>query len=228
MRRNLAPFDRLVRIALAAILLFAAVVLYQHPVARILAFVGGLFALAEGLSAACPLAAHLGAKGVKDRLDEKALLLIGVVGTQMVLAYEWWSAGWEKVSSPGFVQGIGGTLARFASENPFPWYKDFLLGFASENATVFAQAVQWSQVAIGLTLAAAGAAYVFLKDAESRHNALAVSAIALFGGMLMNANFYLAAGWTGPGTHGINVVMFWTQAILIYVWLSMLMARTKA
>lgn len=228
MKRNLGPFDRLIRCVLAAFLLASAIWLFRHPVARVLALAGGLFALAEGLAATCPLAARLGAKSLKDKLDEKALLLIGVLGTQMVLAYEWWSAGLEKVSSPEFVEGIAGTLAYFASGNPFPWYKEFLLGFATENATAFAQAVEWSQVGIALALFASGAAYAYLKDASQRRNALVISVAALLGGMLMNANFYLAAGWTGPGTHGINVVMFWTQAILAYVWISSFMAKGKA
>jgi hypothetical protein len=58
--------------------------------------------------------------------------------------------------------------------------------------------------------------------------ALAAS-LALSGGMLMNANFYLAAGWTGPGTKGSNVVMFWSEGVLLYVWFSLLRsARAKS
>src|SRR3989344_6922994 len=219
MEKNINWLDRLMRIALAAILVFAAVALFKHPVARVLGVVGALFALWEAFSAKCYLATHLGSRSITERLGESSIYLLGLVVIQMTLAYEWWSAGWEKVSSPEFVSGINGTLGYFASKNPFPWYQDFLLGFATRNSTLFAYSVEWGQVAIAITLAVAGAVFVYSKQTAIQKIALKLSVLALVGGMLMNANFYLAAGWTGPGTHGINVVMFWIQAILAYIWL---------
>jgi len=219
MEKNINWLDRLMRIILAAILFFAIVVLFKHPVARVLGVAGVLFALWEAFSAKCYLTGHLGSKSVTERLSEGSLYLLGLIAIQMTLAYEWWSAGLEKVSSPEFVSGINGTLGYFASKNPFPWYQDFLLGFATRNSTLFAYSVEWGQVAIAITLAVAGAVFVYSKQTAIQKIALKLSVLALVGGMLMNANFYLAAGWTGPGTHGINVVMFWIQAILAYMWL---------
>ena len=129
------------------------------------------------------------------------------------------------MSSPEFVANIEKTLTVFANGTSFAWYKSFLLGFASQNATAFAYAVEWSQIFIAIALAAAAWTYIFVKSSAVRQACAAISALALFGGMLMNANFYLAAGWTGPGTQGINVVMFWIQGILLYVWLSRLESR---
>lgn len=219
MEKNINWLDRLVRFVLAAILVFAVTVLFKHPVARILGSLGAIFALWEALSAKCYLTHYLGSRSAAERLSEGSLYLLGLVAVQIVLAYEWWSAGWEKVSSPEFVNGINGTLGYFASKNPFPWYKDFLLGPAMNNSTLFAYSVEWSQVTIAIVLAVAGALFVYSKKSGIQKTALKLSTLALIGGMLMNANFYLAAGWTGPGTHGINVVMFWVQAILIYIWL---------
>ena len=219
MEKNINWLDRLMRSILAAILFFAVIVLFKHPVARILGAAGALFALWEAFSAKCYLTGHLGSKNITERLNEGSLYLLGLVVIQMTLAYEWWSAGWEKVSSPEFVSGINGTLGYFASKNPFPWYKDFLLGFATRNSTLFAYSVEWSQIAIAIILAIAGAVFVYSKQEVIKKNALKLSILALIGGILMNANFYLAAGWTGPGTHGINVVMFWVQGILAYIWL---------
>lgn len=219
MDKNINWLDRFVRIMLVAILVFAVAILFKHPVARVLGVVGALFALWEAFSAKCYLTGHLGSRSITDRLSEGSLYLLGLVAIQMTLAYEWWSAGWEKVSSPGFVNGINGTLGYFASKNSFPGYKDFLLGPATDNSTLFAYAVEWSQIAIAIVLAVTGALFVYSKKTSVKKFALKFSVLALVGGMLMNANFYLAAGWTGPGTHGINVVMFWIQAILIYVWL---------
>lgn len=219
MEKNINWLDRFVRIILVVILVFAVVFLFKHPVARILGMAGAVFALWEALSARCYLARHLGSGSIAERLSQGSLYLLGLVGVQMALAYEWWSAGWEKVSSPEFVNNINGTLSFFASKNPFPWYKDFLIGFATRKSTLFAYSVEWSQIAIAVVLVVAGILLVYSKRVIIKKVALKFSALALLGGMLMNANFYFAAGWTGPGTHGINVVMFWIQAILVYIWL---------
>jgi hypothetical protein len=86
-----------------------------------------------------------------------------------------------------------------------------------ENAAASAYAVERGQVAIALTLAATAAVIILAKREERRRAALVLAAIALAGGALMNANFYLAAGWTSPGTKGSNIVMFWSQAVIIHV-----------
>ena len=150
--------------------------------------------------------------------SERMLPLAGLVAIQMILAYEWLSAGWGKISSPKFVDGIAETFGYFASQNPYLWYKSFLLGFATENATLFAYLVEWGQVIIAITLFTAGITYLYTEKMSAKKTALKLSAFALLGGMLMNANFYLAAGWTSPSTHGINLIMFLIQAVLACVW----------
>jgi hypothetical protein len=228
MQRNLDNFGRVVRALLGLFFIFAAWQLYHHPASRLLAAVFGAYALWEAVSAKCPLHAKLGVLTPSDRMSPEKLFMIGVVGVQAVIAYEWWSAGWEKVSGGEFVKGIAGTLGFFASKNPFPWYKAFLEGFAAKNASVFAYAVEWSQIAIAVVLAAAVIVHAYGKKERVKRGAIVLALAALFGGMLMNANFYLAAGWTSPGTKGSNVVMFWTQAVLCYVWLSTFMTRKPA
>src|SRR3989344_1913440 len=228
MEKNLSVADRVIRILFSAVLVFAAIVLFKHPVARVLSGFGALFSLGEAVLGICYLHARLGSARMRDHLSEQALYLVGLVGIQMVLAYERWTAGWEKLSNPEFVSGMIGTLGYFASKNTFPWYKDFLLGFASENAAAFAYAVEWSQISIAVVLAASGALYLYSRHTGIQRIALAASLIALAGGTLMNANFYLAAGWTGPGSHGVNVVMFWIQATLIAAWFYRLVHRDHA
>jgi hypothetical protein len=44
----------------------------------------------------------------------------------------------------------------------------------------------------------------------------------------MNANFYLAAGWTSPGTKTANLVMFWVHAVLSYALLRECAAAMKS
>jgi len=228
MKPNLRAFDRLVRFLLGAFLIFAALVLFTHPLARVLATIAGIYALLECLTSSCPLYARLGMKSSADVLKSESLYLLGLLGVQGVLAYEWWNAGWGKVSSPDFVSGIAQTLGFFASKNPFPWYKDFLTGVAIPNAQAFAYTVEWSQVAIALVLAGSICGYLCVKTAAARRWVLILCALALLGGALMNANFYLAAGWTGPGTKGSNMVMFWSEMVLSYIWLSALLSRKKA
>lgn len=219
MDKNINLLDRFVRIVLAAILFFAVAILFKHPVARVFGSLGAIFALWEAFSAKCYLTHYLGSRSPIERLSEGSLHLLGLVAMQMILAYEWWSAGWEKISGPEFVNGINSTLVFFASKNPFPWYKEFLLGFATRNSTIFAYSIEWGQIVIAITLAVTMALFVYTKRSATKKIALKFSVLAFIGGILMNANFYLAAGWTGPGTHGLNIVMFWTQAVLVYIWL---------
>jgi uncharacterized membrane protein YphA (DoxX/SURF4 family) len=77
---------------------------------------------------------------------------VALLGIQALLAYEWLSAGWGKVSTPDFVANIGQTFAAFAAKNPHGWYKSFLEGYATAHATTLAQAVQYGQLAAGAAL----------------------------------------------------------------------------
>lgn len=226
MRRNLDTSERIIRLSLGAFALFAAAVLFKHPLARLAAGAFGAFSLAECALGVCWLHARLGMLAPGDRLKPETLRLLGLAAVQLVLAYEWWNAGWEKVSSGGFVAGISGTLSAFAGKNPFPWYKAFLEGFAMKNAALFAYAVEWTQVVIGVTLAVSAACFLYRpQDGWWTRRWMRCAIWCLAAGALMNANFYLAAGWTGPGTKGVNVVMFWSQIVLMYVWSSTLRAE---
>ena len=133
-------------------------------------------------------------------------------------AYEWWASGWEKFTSPDFAGGLEATLAAFASQNPFPWYKDFLTSFAIPNVAIFANLTMWGALLAATTLFVTAAAYAYAKDKNVRRWMLGFAFIALIGGLILNANYYLAAGWSSPGTRGVNLVMFWIQAALIYVY----------
>lgn len=228
MTRNIDRFERVVRLLLAAASFFAATVLFQHPVARLLAAAFGLLALWEGCAGICPLHFMLGARSPSEPLPSDVTRLLGLGGVQLSVAYAWWSAAEEKLSNPEFLAGMGKTLGYFASKNPFPWYKGFLEGFAAKYAAAFGGVVEWGQAAIAFVLVAAIVETLWGKGEGAKRKALLASSLALVGGMLMNANFYFAAGWTGPGTKGMNVVMFWVQAALLYVWLREFSGTKKA
>ncbi|MDP3985260.1 MAG: DUF2892 domain-containing protein [bacterium] len=222
---NLSFFDRAVRLVLGLVAFVFAWTLFEHPLAKIIVVAFGVLAIVESITGICWLYHRLGVHSRKDRIRTESLYLFGLGLAQAVVAYEWWSAGWEKVSSPAFVEGIGNTLRFFASKNPFPWYKNFIEGFALQNATLFAYAVEWSQILIALALFVAAVLIIYAKRTRTTQAVLIVACLALFGGLLMNANFYFAAGWTGPGAKGSNVVMFWVQGVLLFVWLSVLINK---
>lgn len=219
MSKNLRLVDKIAHFFLGVFFLFAATVLFDHWFARLLCGLISLLAFAEFVSSRCMIFERLGQCSLKEKMSARSLFLLGLACLQMVFAYEWWSGGWGKISTSAFVDGIGKTFSYFASKNPFPWYKDFLLGFASTNATLFAYAVQWSEFAIAIVLALSAGIIVYTRHEKNKRKALVAAVFALLGGALMNANFYFAAGWTSPSTKGTNVIMFWSQLILAYVWI---------
>lgn len=157
-----------------------------------------------------------------DRLARIWLLLI-----QIVIGYEWLHGGLEKLETGGrFVAGLPQTLARFAEKNPYPWMKAFLTGPATANATLFGNLVQWGELLVGLGLIAGALYLLFLAprwNGVLRRVAGILVAIALLGGMTMNAFFGLAAGHTSPSTSGINLVMFFSQVMLLGFWISVIL-----
>lgn len=225
MQKNLNLSERLLRIVLAGFLFFAATILFENPIARVFAALFGFYSLWEAAAGKCPLHARLGVHNLNDSLDTAAIGTMSLVGIQAVVAYEWWHAGWEKLSNPEFLTGMGKTLGYFASKNPFPWYAAFLTGPASDHSMLFGAIVAWVEAAVGVAMFVAGAGIIWAKSPRLRAAAYLASMFALLGGIFLNANFYFAAAWTGAGTKGVNVTMFWTQIFLAYAWLKLLAKR---
>jgi hypothetical protein len=219
MKPNLTASERFVRLILAAVLLFVGLVVFKHPLAQVAAVLAAVYCLWECWASRCPAHAALGINSPTDRKPEVPHFL-ALLAIQGLLAYEWLHAGWGKVSTPDFVRNLAKTFSAFAAKNPYGWYKAFLEGFATRNATLFAYAIELSQLVIGLTLLAAIGVMLYAKTNESRRAAMFAATVALFGGALMNANFYLASGWMSPSSSGLNLVMFWIQVTLASTWLS--------
>lgn len=219
--KNLGTIDRIFRVALGFILIWASVSVFKNDFGRIVIALLGLGSILEGLNGFCYLYHYLGARSEKDPIDIGKILLVSVFMIQAVIGYEWFAAGYEKISSKTFVTQMPGTVAYFASKNPFPWYRDFLSGMDKQRAQDFGYVVQWSQILMGIVLILGSAVYLWTKNDDAKKLLTGMIVVALIGGLVMNANFYLAASWTSPGTKGVNVTMFWTQFILLYVlaWL---------
>ncbi len=220
LKPNIGKLDRFARLVLAGVLLCLAFSAFRNPLVVLLLILGFGWLMTEAILGVCPTYRSLGIKKPSDHLKDGTLFLVGILGVQLTLAYIWWHAGWEKVTG-NFAENLPDTLTFFISKNPHSRYVEFLTNVAIPKVELFAQLVQWGQLAIGLGLFLSVIAILYLdKDWKRRGYGLAV--IALLAGAVMNANFWFAAGWTGPGTATSNVAMFWPSLILSYIWLKKL------
>lgn len=156
---------------------------------------------------------------------KKQVSVVWLVLIQWVIAYEWLQSGWGKFASSGFMDGIEKTLQGFASKTNFGFYADFLNAFAVPNPALFGNVVRFSEMAAGLALAVGG--LLVLKFNQLPKPVTIVLVAALYGGAILNANLYMAAGWSSPSTAGINIIMFLVQAILGTFYLTTLLNRDK-
>lgn len=127
---------------------------------------------------------------------------------RLYVGYEWFMAGWEKVTSPagvwvgpkagtaisGFVQGA---LKKTSGEHPdvTGWYASFLQNVVLPNAALWSYMVAFGELLVGLGLIVG----------------LFTGIAAFFGGM-MNANYLLA------GTVSSNPILFILATWLVLAW----------
>ncbi len=226
-RKNLGAFERATRVVLGLVFVYAAWKLFKHPVAQTLSAAFGLYSFFEATSGFCPLLKRLGADKPSDILRPEQSRLLTLAAVQMVLAYEWYATGMEKLLAGDFIANMPKSLAAFAGNNPHLWYQNILNSYIVERAALFGYLVEWGEAFAGLGLVLGMAWYIFASSAKQKRMALILSIASLVGGALMNANFYFAAGWLSPSTHGVNLVMLWASLALIYGWISEYRASLK-
>ncbi len=153
---------------------------------------------------------------------KKQISILWILLIQAILGIEWLKAGWEKLGGD-FAKSLPKTLAKFASENPYLWYKNFLLNTATPNASLFAFLVKWGEFLAGLIFLI-GAVLLFfnLKNKGLVKFILVAVAISSFVTAFMNLNFWLAAGWTSVSTYGFNIVMFLEEIVLLFFAITIL------
>ena len=215
MKKNLDLFERVVRAWVSAIALLIGLVIVRHPVARLLFIAFGGWAALEAVTGSCPLYRHLGVRKPGEKMPGADRSLLMLLGVQLSLSYVWWHAGYEKLAGD-FVSKLPETLGFFLSKNPYPFMHAFLAR-AVPKALQIGVLVEWGQVATALALAGAVFLVVY-GSAEAKRLGYALSIVALFAGAIMNAAFYLAAGWTGPATATSNIAMLWPELLLLYYW----------
>lgn len=125
---------------------------------------------------------------------------------RLYVGYEWLSSGWEKIQSPvwmgsragaavaGFAKGA---LAKAGGDHPDVqgWYASFLRHVVIPNAPLFSRLVSIGETSVGIALILG-----------------ALSGIAAFFGILMNANYLLA------GTVSSNPILIILGALLMLAW----------
>lgn len=127
---------------------------------------------------------------------------------RLYLGYEWITAGWGKITDPagawvgatsgtalnGFVQGA---IGKASGDHPAVqgWYADFLRSFVVPNSALFAHLVAYGEFLVGIGLIVG-----------------ALTGIAAFFGIVMNANYLLA------GTTSTNPILAILAIFIVLAW----------
>ena len=125
---------------------------------------------------------------------------------RLYLGYEWVTAGWGKVTSDAWTGAqagtaltgfINGSIGEATGAHPAVqgWYASFLQSFVLPNASVFAHLVAYGELLVGVALIVG-----------------ALTGIAAFFGIIMNANYLLA------GTVSTNPILAVLAIFLVLAW----------
>lgn len=136
----------------------------------------------------------------------------------MILAdsFIWAKSSIEKILDQNFVNNISSTLSNFASENPYPFYKNFLESTAIQNSEIFGLLIIFGESFAALTMIFT-ALILLIKPYGSKFLAILLSS-ALFIASFLSLNFFLASGWISPSSYSLNLLMLFIQIIaLIFI-----------
>ncbi len=147
----------------------------------------------------------------KNLSNKYLLFILGVVG------FIYLKSSWGKIIGGEFVNGLGGTLGKFAAKNPYPLMQSFLQSVAIPNSKVFGLLTMWGEFLVALVILISVLFLVF----SSQKNKLFILLlfVGCFVGMFLNLIFYFAAGWTSSSTETLNLLMFMIElAGLVYAF----------
>lgn len=122
----------------------------------------------------------------------------------------WFKSGSTKLIEGKFPGILAPILEKFASNNPYPFYKDFLEKTAIPNTQLIGTLVMWGEFFTSLAILIGG---VYLLFRITNRFLMTVFALGLLGGMFLNLNFWLAAGWTGATKESLNLIMLGVELI---------------
>lgn len=135
----------------------------------------------------------------------------------------WLRSSYSKFAAGNFAETLGGTLNKFASQNPYSWYKQFLLSVAVPNSSVFGSLVLWGELFAALSLILIPLYLLVNKNAN--RVLLLVLTLGLIVAAFLNVSFWLASSWTSPSTDSINLLMFIIEIVAIGWCLPQVMTR---
>lgn len=134
----------------------------------------------------------------------------------LVLGLFWLKGGLEKILRGEFVNSLGSTLAKFASNNPYPFFKEFLETTAIPNSFTYGQTVMAGEFFVGIALITASIMILTMdeeKKAITNTIILTLFTVGLLGGIFLNIVYYLAAGWMSESINSLNILMLTIQII---------------
>ncbi len=127
-------------------------------------------------------------------------LLLGLLGVQIFLGYEWLMSGVAKVIAGDFASGLAGTLSDQTKDMSGP-YKSFIDGVVIPNGQTFGYMVMAGELALGLVLIGAALLWITRWSQMSytgRQVVLGLIVLAGFVAIFMNVNFHIAGGASHP------------------------------
>jgi thiosulfate dehydrogenase (quinone) large subunit len=174
---------------------------------------------------------------------------------QLIIGWEWFVSGTNKVLSGNFPQSLLDTLNSGIQNNPNSWYITFLQKIVVPNSVSFGYLVEWTEVMVGLALLV-GAIILVGKPrmrGDSQHAiviAVSVAVILLAAvGAFFTVNFHFWMGHgiipgigAAPTDEGIDLDalippfalviiianLAWIKALRGETWYSQLYAETKS
>jgi uncharacterized membrane protein YphA (DoxX/SURF4 family) len=130
----------------------------------------------------------------------------GVALIELAIGYEWIISALNKMTSSGFSGGLSSELKKSLSGNPNRWYSDFLKTTIIPHARAYALLVEMSELLVGLGFVAGAALWLSARLAGWSWARVVhwVVILAIAGGAMLTANYYIQGGDTLPGLNPGN------------------------
>lgn len=127
-------------------------------------------------------------------------LLLGLLGVQIFLGYEWLMSGLAKVLAGDFVSSLASTLSD-QTKDMSGLYKSFIDSVVIPNGQIFGYMVMVGELALGVVLIGAALLWITRWSEMShagRQVVLGLIVMAGFVAIFMNVNFHIAGGASHP------------------------------
>lgn len=142
----------------------------------------------------------------KNKFLDPMLLILLTIG------FIWAKSSYGKITGGKFVQTLSQTLGKFASANPYPFFKQFLEQVAIPNSQIFGLLTIWGELFSALAIVTGTVLLVLGKKSKLTKLLLV---LGLISAAFLNAIFWFASGWTSSSTDSLNLLMFLIETALI-------------